>query len=257
MVSGTRPHALTFLRSLYNWALELELLTVPNPAVRIRRFPSPPRERFLSVDELQRVMSGLPHLPAKARAYLLMLLFTGARRSEARLAKWSDIDEHTRCWKKSKTKNGTSQIVPLPVQVMKKLESLPRTAEWVFPGQHGRAWSAASAEKIWHVIRRRWGLDDVRLHDLRRTCARYLAIHGENLPRIQNVLNHRSLAPTSIYARLNTKAVDRALQAQADRLCELANSEPMMEQLPTVTPMPDQLAASTVEHAPQLAHLSR
>ena len=62
-------------------------------------------------------------------------------------------------------------------------------------------------------------MDVVKLHDIRLTCASYLAIQGENLPVIQSVLNHRSLAPTSIYARLNTKATDRALQAQADRFC--------------------------------------
>ncbi len=69
------------------------------------------------------------------------------------------------------------------------------------------------------MARRRWNLHDVTLHDLRRTCASLLAINNENLPTIQSVLNHRSLAHTSVYARLNTRAVDRALQAQADRLC--------------------------------------
>ena len=34
------------------------------------------------------------------------------------------------------------------------------------------------------------------------------------------MLNHRSLTPTSIYARLNTKATGWALQAQADSLQE-------------------------------------
>jgi integrase len=70
-------------------------------------------------------------------------------------------------------------------------------------------------------------MDDVRLHDLRRTCASYLAMSGENLPTIQSVLNHKSLEPTSIYARLNTKATDRALQTQADRLCSLVQ-EPVV-----------------------------
>lgn len=73
-------------------------------------------------------------------------------------------------------------------------------------------------------------MDEVRLHDLRSTCASYLAIEGENLPVIQSVLNHRSLAPTSIYARLNTKATDRALQAQADRFCQSIQSAGLIEQ---------------------------
>lgn len=213
--------ALTYVRSLYNWALNMELFTTGNPAVGIKRFPSTQRERFLSIEELQRVMAGLPHLPAKPRAYLMVLLFTGARRGEACQMRWVNIDLTTRLWTKARTKNGTSHHVPLPAQVMEVLNRLPRTSEWVFTGQNGQPWSGCSAEKTWAVIRRRWGLEDVRLHDLRRTCASLLAIEGENLPTIQSVLNHRSLAPTSIYARLNTKAVDRALQAQADRLCGL------------------------------------
>src|SRR4029079_3935145 len=92
-------------------------------------------------------------------------------------------------------------------------------------GKRGRAWSKASAQKVWQFARRRWNLDDVRLHDLRRTCASLLAISGENLPTIQSVLNHKSLAPTSIYARLNTKATDRALQGQGDRISSLAHGD--------------------------------
>lgn len=222
--------ALTLLRSLYNWALDLELITGENPALRLRRFATAPRERFLSFEELRRVMTGLPHVPAKARAYLLMLLLTGARRSEACCARWTDIDDTMRLWKKPRTKNGTSHLVPLPVQVMEALQRLPRTSEWIFPGQDGQPWSMANAEKTWAVIRRRWGLDDVWLHDLRRTCAAYLSIKNENLPTIQHVLNHRSLTPTSIYARLNTQAIDRALQAQADRFSALQSGVTIEEQ---------------------------
>lgn len=81
-------------------------------------------------------------------------------------------------------------------------------------------------------------LEDVTLHDLRRTCASYLAIANENLPTIQSVLNHRSLVQTSTYARLNTGAVDRALQAQADRLCNLMQAVDVPTALTQGEPMP-------------------
>ena len=135
--------------------------------------------------------------------------------------RWTDVSWSTRLWKKPTTKTGTSHFVPLPVQVVDVLSRLPRTSEWVFPGDHEKPWSMGSVQKSWYQIRRHLNLQDVSIHDLRRTCASFLAIEGENLPIIQNVLNHSSLAHTSIYARLNTKAVDRALQAQADRLCAL------------------------------------
>ena len=220
--------ALTFLRSGYNLAIECELLTGGNPAVGIKRYRETQRERFLSVDELHRFMSGLPSLPLKPQAFLSILVFTGCRNGEARLMRWADVDLHTRLWRKPRTKTGVSHCVPLPVQVIETLSRVPRTSAWVFPGANGQPWSRAGVEKTWGQIRRRWELDDVTLHDLRRSCASYLAISGENLPTIQNVLNHRSLSPTSIYARLNTKAVDRALQAQADRICSLTNSTELL-----------------------------
>jgi integrase len=223
--------ALTFLRRVYNWASSLDLYEGINPAVGVPRYPSTPRERFLSLEEMQRFMEGLPHLRPKSRAYFLMLLSTGARLSEVRCLRWTDVEWTTRLWRKSRTKNGTTQCIPLPAQVVEALAVLPRISEWVFPGEKGKPWCLANPQKLWGLIRRRLNLQDVTIHDLRRTCASYLAIEGENLPTIQNVLNHRSLVHTSIYARLNTKAVDRALQAQADWLCSLTQAP---EELPAL-----------------------
>ena len=224
-LSRTHGHAnkaLIFLRRVYNVAIyQLEVYEGLNPAVKMPLYPSTPRERFLSLEEMQRFMKGIPHLPPKPRAYFLLLLFTGARLSEARCLRWTDVEWSTRVWRKPRTKNGSTQFIPLPVQVVEALAALPRHSVWVFPGDNGKPWSIGSVQKVWHKIRRQWNIEDVTIHDLRRTCASYLAIEGENLPTIQSVLNHKSLAHTAIYARLNTKAVDRALQAQADRLCGL------------------------------------
>lgn len=231
---GHANKALIFLRRVYNVALyELEdIYDGRNPAVRIRLHPSTPRERFLSLEEMQRFMEGVPHLPPKPRAYFLLLLLTGARMSEGRCLRWKDVEWTTRVWRKPRTKNGSSHLVPLPVQVVDALARLPRTSEWVFPGARGQPWARSTVQKTWQNIRRQWNMEDVTIHDLRRTCASYLAMEGENLPTIQNVLNHKSLVHTAIYARLNTKATDRALQAQADRLCGLVQG---VEVLPALT----------------------
>jgi len=64
----------------------------------------------------------------------------------------------------------------------------------------------------------RVGLQDVRIHDLRRTAASWLAINGSNLPVIQQMLNHRSLSSTQVYARLSVAPVRLALDDQAERM---------------------------------------
>ena len=71
----------------------------------------------------------------------------------------------------------------------------------------------------WRSIRVRAGLGDVTLHDLRRTCASWLSIHGENMAVIgRGVLNHTSLQHTGIYARLNVDPVVKALEANSVRM---------------------------------------
>jgi integrase len=185
------------------------------------RYPTNRRERFLTDEEVQRFMRGVQDLPPKPRAYFLLLLLTGPRLSEARGMRWADVLWATRLWKKPHTKNGSSQFLPLPVQAVNTLLQLPRTSEWVFDNGQGEPWSRPNVQKLWDNIRRRWNLEDVTIHDLRRTCASHLAISGENISTIQTVLNHKNLQHTAIYARLNTKTTDRALQAQADRLCSL------------------------------------
>lgn len=238
-LEGTPSHAnkaATFLRAVYNWAIRMELVSCTNPLHLLVKFREYSRERFMDTQEVQRFMEGLPHLPDKPRAFLLLVLFTGCRRGEALKMRWTDVDHASRLWRKARTKNGSTHNVPLPIQVMEALSTLPRTSEWVFPGANGQHWSRSSAQKTWQLIRSRWNMGDVRLHDLRRSCASYLAITGENLPTIQSVLNHRSLTQTSVYARLNTKAMDRALQAQADRFCSLVPDPQVLPALAHETP---------------------
>lgn len=73
---------------------------------------------------------------------------------------------------------------------------------------------------------------------------------GENLSHIQNVLNHRSLTPTSIYARLNTKAVDRTLQAQADRFSSLQETQVMPLEEAAVSSGPRLIEMNGAQPAP-------
>ena len=54
-----------------------------NPCRNVRRYKMKPRERFLSVDELNRLGFVLDHAEdAQAAAAIRLLLFTGARSSE-------------------------------------------------------------------------------------------------------------------------------------------------------------------------------
>jgi len=161
----------------------------------------------------------------RTEIYFLTLLLTGARRDEARLMQWTHLDLERALWHKPTTKTGVPHTIPLPAQLVTRLRTLPRVNQWVFPstqnprnGMCAGRWSVTGVEHAWQKIRRRVGLVDVRIHDLRRTAASWLAINGSNLPVIQQMLNHPSLSSTQVYARLSVAPVRLALDEQATRM---------------------------------------
>jgi hypothetical protein len=55
-------------------------------------------------------------------------------------------------------------------------------------------------------------IDDVRLHDLRRTVGSWLAQAGNSLHLIGRVLNHSNASTTQVYARFGEDSVRAALE---------------------------------------------
>jgi integrase len=80
-------------------------------------------------------------------------------------------------------------VVPLPPALVQILKSLPQEGSWVFPSVRSKELALKKGVCVfwWERIRKRAGLPDVTIHDLRRTCASWLAISGENLAVIARV----------------------------------------------------------------------
>ena len=69
------------------------------------------------------------------------------------------------------------------------------------------------------------GVDDIRIHDLRRTLASYMAINNTSLPIIGRALNHKSQVSTAIYARLSGDPVRDAMNSATKLMYEKANKK--------------------------------
>jgi len=81
-------------------------------------------------------------------------------------------------------------------------------------------------KRQWRRIRKEAGLEDVRLHDLRRTVGSWLATSGASLPLIGKVLNHADASTTAIYARLAEDAARSALDQHAERIFSVGGAQP-------------------------------
>jgi integrase len=81
-------------------------------------------------------------------------------------------------------------------------------------------------EKPWRRLRKAAGLDDVRLHDLRRSLASVGAGTGMGLPMIGKLLGHSQPQTTARYAHLDHDPVTAANEAIGRRIAAAVAGEP-------------------------------
>ena len=211
---------LTLLSALFNLATDWGLFAGANPTARIKKFPARSRDRFVTPDELPRLWTALAADPSPfIRVAFLVSLLTGARRNEVLTMQWTDVDFTQGLWRIPETKAGRVHLLPLPRPVLTHLSTLPRFAgnPYVFVGRWGRG-HLVNIAKPWSRIKTAAGLNDVRVHDLRRTLGSWLVAAGASLPLIGKTLNHSSVSTTQIYARLQLDPVRAALDANATKM---------------------------------------
>ena len=194
-----------------------------NPAVGVQMNKEYPRERFVKPSELPRLVAAIEkESDIRIRAALWLFLLTGARKSELLQARWDCVDLDRGELRIPRPKQGKPHIYPLSSRALEVLASLPRFDDNPFvipgdkPGQH-----LVNISKAWDRVRGRANLQDITLHDLRRSVGSWLAISGHSLLEIGKVLGHSSPRTTQIYARLTDDVARSALDGHATRMMQV------------------------------------
>lgn len=177
------------------------------------------RERYLKDDEALRLFEALEASPNPLLPFIIaMLLLTGARKREVMNARWSDLDLEQCRWRIEFNKTGKTRYVPLSEGMMTLLHKVPRTAgnDYLFPNpKTGEPFVAITHS--WNSARRRAGLADLRIHDLRHSFASYVINAGHSLYEVQKLLGHTQVKTTQRYAHLTHEtlltAADKAANA--------------------------------------------
>jgi integrase len=202
-----------------------------NPARDIDRFKEKKRDRWVTPQELPRLAQAIDAEPnVYARMAVWIYLLTGVRKSELLAAKWADIDWQRQELRLGETKTGRVHYVPLSAPATAILRDLPRLEgnPYVLPG-HIQGRPLVNINKPWNRIRKAAGVEDVRLHDLRRTTGSWLAQSGNSLHLIGRVLNHSNPNTTAIYARFGQDHVRQALEEHGARIMGIAGKLPAAE----------------------------
>jgi integrase len=133
---------------------------------------------------------------------------TGARRSELINLTWVDVSLDSPCPELHipESKNGDARFLPLMGKSVAILRTLKRRSSpgssFVFSARNGRDKPYCGFDAHWYRALDNAGITDFRFHDLRHTCASYLAGQGASLSEIADVLGHRSLRMTLRCAHL-------------------------------------------------------
>lgn len=224
-ISETSPveanRVLALVSVIFAKAVEWEHLpeTAANPAVHVQTNRERPRDRWIKPAELPALLGAIEAEESSyIRAAFLLYLLTGLRRSELLRLQWKNVDLDRREIYLPDTKANRPHTVPLSAPAAELLAELPRQSNnpHVFPGRDRGHLS--DMKRPWLRIRERSALEDVRLHDLRRTVGSWLAMSGASLPLIGKVLNHSNPSTTQIYARMTEDPARAALENHAAQI---------------------------------------
>ena len=142
------------------------------------------------------------------------MLLTGTRKNEALQACWAEIDDARRLWRIPSPKGGRRRHVPLSDAVLRLLEQIGTRehSPFLFPNPStGKPYT--EIQPAWDRARRRAGLAEVRLHELRHSYASLLVNSGHSIYEVERLLGHTQIRTTQRYAHLSQ-----------ERLLEASNS---------------------------------
>jgi len=189
-----------------------------NPCRHVQRFREEKRERFLSDEELGRLSQVLTEAEQAglespfAIAAIRLLILTGCRVGEIVKLSWGEVDFERRCLRLADSKTGkkTVYLNTAALQVLSDLDRDPDNPHIIQGNVAGN--HLIGLTRIWFRIRRRAGLEEVRLHDLRHTYASVGAGMGLSLPIIGKLLGHTQAVTTQRYAHLAANPMHEAAE---------------------------------------------
>lgn len=223
----TANRVLSLLKHMYTIAIKYGYIpNKENPAEFVRKFSEKCRDRFLQPEELTRFMDALKEEKNDVfRNFILLLLYTGVRRSNALTMRWSNIDLKSGFIYFPDSKSGESINHEMAEETKELLESMKYDAEsdWVFPSKKSASGHLEDPKRPFQDLLKRANIKSFRLHDLRRTHGCYQMMAGASLYIMGKSIGHKSEGSTKVYAHILEKELLKSRQAGINKMFEYIN----------------------------------
>ena len=232
----TANRVITLLSHMYKLACEWgDRKVYYNPVNGVKKFKEQSRERFLQPDELNRFFTALMEDPNEQfRNFILLALFLGQRRSNILSMRWENVmlaDKENANVYFPTSKNGESQRIPLSEQAYELLKHMQEQNEgitkgWVFPSatysdkRKSKSGHVEDYHRPWYALLKRANIEDLRIHDLRRTFGSYQAITGASPFILGKALGDKTDAAVRVYARLTMDPIRDSIQRGTNKMMD-------------------------------------
>ena len=193
----------TALSAFFVW-VSYEFDTFHNPTLGIQALKEKNKKvRYLSHEEHLKLLSACKQSKWD-RLYLLVCcaINTGARRSELLNLKWQDInfDQSLVCFNQGK--KGDKRTLNLTEETINELVKFKSETGFVFenptrPQSYFKNFDCHFQKALVSAK-----IKDFRFHDLRYSCASFLAKNGASLSEIADTLGHKTLSTVGRYSHL-------------------------------------------------------
>ena len=194
-----------------------------NPCRGIERAKEEPRDRVIKPSESRAIGEVLGQVDDPIPVAAIRFLFlTGWRVGEARALKWEHVESETREITLPESKTG-KQIRDVAALALEHLGDVPRINgnSYVFAGSRSAAISYKRLRDCFARVCREAGIEDCRLHDIRRTAATSAAASGLSVFLLRDFLGHKTVEMANRYARRAGQELQQVNDASAGRMAAL------------------------------------
>ena len=204
------------MSGMYRWAMDELEMDIQNPWERRTVSPGPGRGRYLTRQEADRLIEAAEASPVAwyMPAFIRLALNTGMRVSEMLGLTWDrvDLESGAITFEPSEQKNARRSVIPINATAKVALLHLRERKQGDYVIQC-RGKPITSINGAWRNVRKRAGLDDVTIHDLRRTFGSWLVQDGVSLHIVSGLLRHSDVSLTArVYAHLSQAEYQEAVR---------------------------------------------
>jgi integrase len=201
----TINYEIQVLSTLLEWTRGKNLIFF-NPASQVEklRLQKKSLPKFITLENLEKFFTDCR---AYERRLFATLFFTGMRSGENEHLTWDDINfdlgvifiQEKEDWK-PKTGERIIPVFPLLRDILREERESRGSDTWVFANRNGNLHTHLLDEM--KKICRRAGIPEASPHRMRHSVGAHLRMAGSSLADIADILGHRNLSTTKIYAKV-------------------------------------------------------